>query len=250
MIDTIEPQSALIAQNAVDLHNTYLPYRNSTVPFPAESVAFWCYLMCVQAHHGVTGDMLELGVEHGGTAFLSICALGAGEEQVLVDRTRSPMFSEKFDRLPAERQAAVTFMATATQSAATQPLTQRRWRFIHIDAGHGYMDVKLDMERYAGLLSPDGILCCDDFFLNRWPDVTVAILDTYREAGLAPVALVNRKIYFSRQEGAAEVRDRLRASQSALAAFGRLNHWDVRLRDSPVEFFQIIPSRSVGGELI
>ena len=243
--DTLEHATHEIARKAVELHNAYIPFRNPTVPFPPESVAFWCYVLAMQAQYGIRGDMLELGVEHGGTAFLSINALNAGEEQVLVDLKRSAMFADKFDILPEQLQSAVTFIESGTQSAATAGLTDRQWRFIHIDAGHSYSDVKRDMERYAGLLQPDGLLCCDDFFINRWPDVTVAILDTYREADLLPVALVNRKIYFARSAEAPHARDRIRGAQAALGVFGEVRHWDVQLRDMPVDFFRILLKRGV-----
>lgn len=250
MSKAIDALHATLTRQAVHLHNAYVPYRNPTVPFPAESVAFWCYLFAVQSHHGSMGDQLELGVEHGGTAFLSINALASGAEQVLVDRTRSPAFSAKFELLPTDKKTSVRFLETGTQSETTMSLTQRKWSFLHIDAGHSYADVRLDMERYAALLAHGGILCCDDFFLNRWPDVTVAILDTYREAGVQPVALVNRKIYFGRSEDAEHLRARLRATFSVLEVFGKVSHWEVRLRDTPLDFYQIVPSRGVASEVL
>ena len=89
-----------ISQSAVNLHNDYLRFRNVEVPFPPESVTFWCYLFALHKVQGIAGDFLELGVQHGGTAFLSILGRNSSEKQFLVDLKRSSLFEEKWINLP------------------------------------------------------------------------------------------------------------------------------------------------------
>lgn len=240
---TLSPDA--VGDTAVTLHNAYLELRDPPVPFPPESVAFWSVLLAMQFEAQVKGDCLELGVEHGGTAFLSMLALRSEEQQVLVDLQKTDRFSEQFKKVDDATKNKVSFIKGSTQSADTDHLLEKTWRFIHIDAGHSYGAVKADMQRYACLLGKNGILCCDDFFLNRWPEVTMAILDTYQDAAVVPVALVNRKAYFARVDDADKVRGMIKAVSPALERFGKLNHWDVTLRGAMVDFYQIAPTATV-----
>lgn len=234
-----------ILEYAVSLHNEYLRYRNSNVPFPAESVAFWCYLLAAQNEEKIEGDLLELGVQHGGTAFLSSLACKEGENQILVDIERTDAFAQKFNTLPERVARRVTFVEASTASHATDWIRSREFRFIHIDAGHTYEAVRIDIERFGGLVQSNGIVCFDDFFTNRWPDVTLAVLDTYQQVGLRPLALVNRKAYFSREESHTAISELLRSNIGTLDAFGTTRVIDVFLRGQALLNIQIAPNANV-----
>jgi FkbM family methyltransferase len=232
------------------IHNTYLSLRNDGVPFPAESVAFWTGLLALQNLAGITGDMLELGLEHGGTAFLSVCALRDGEQQVLIDLKRSERFEEKYVLLPEKKATAIQFYETGTQSPPTNELSNRNYRFIHIDAGHTYEAVKADMIRYAGLLKEGGILCCDDFFTIRWPDVTIAVLETFELHNLVPLFLVNRKIYFCRLLDYPQWKDCFDKNVNLFDTFGVFKIWDTLMKGYSTITGQIVPKAYVGRQMI
>ena len=143
-----------LARDCVALHNAYLPFRNEGVPFPPESLAFWCFLLNLQTRVGVEGKLLELGVQHGGTAFLSILSMCEADQQILVDLHRTDLFAARFAELPAARQRRTHFIEAPTASASTDHLLDQKYRFIHIDAGHTYDLVKADMERFAPTENP------------------------------------------------------------------------------------------------
>jgi hypothetical protein len=102
--------TADIAKHAVTLHNKYLKFRNENVPFPAESVSFWCFLLAIQNKHHIEGNLLELGVQYGGTAFLSSLSCIGREEQILVDITKTSLFEEKFALLPTKIARRIKFV--------------------------------------------------------------------------------------------------------------------------------------------
>jgi len=237
-----------VAEVSCNLHNRYFPLRHPNVPFPVESIAFWCFLFALQDKFGPHGNLLEVGVEQGGTAFLSILALRADEQQTLIDLKRSERFDEKWALLDAQTQSKIVFHEMNSQDLRLENLTQTRWRFIHLDAARTYDGAVRDMSRYAPLLIEGGVLCVGDFFTNRWPDVTIAILDTYKKAGLLPIALVNRKAYFCRSEDAPVLINRILANLEALTAFGTIQHWDVKMQGTPLVLIQIKTKPSVGRE--
>lgn len=221
-----------LAARIVDLHNAYLPFRNKTVPFPPESVAFWCYLLALQDKMELVGDFLELGVEHGGTAFLSILALKDNADmQILADIKRSPLYDDMFDKLPETVQCRVDFRVCNSTSPQLEDIRSRRFRFIHIDAGHEYENVISDIRLFSDCLTEKGILCMDDVFEIRWPGVTEAVLDEFPRHDLAPVALVNRKFYFSRQHAAEMWRSQIHDNLDALGVMGSIRSWEVVMRD-------------------
>ncbi|MEM6693546.1 MAG: class I SAM-dependent methyltransferase [Pseudomonadota bacterium] len=128
------------------LHGRYWPYRHHDVPFPIESVVAWYTLFALQDDLGVTGDVLEMGVEHGGTAFLAMMALRDSERLELIDIEKSPRFAEKAAALPEDVADRVVFHECSTRSETLSEITARQFRFVHIDAGHSKADV-LDVLR-------------------------------------------------------------------------------------------------------
>lgn len=229
MIDIV-PMTML---SPVDRHNRLLDYRDNRVPFPPESVAFWCFILSLQEQLGVKGDFLEMGVEHGGTAFLTmLSAAHAGAHQTLIDLKTSPRFSETFERVTPEMKAATTFLETSTFSPNLDDVAAKRYRFIHIDASHDYEGVKKDALRFGGSIQDDGVLCFDDVFEIRWPGVTQAVFEAIPQIGVEPIAFVNRKLYCAKAGMASTYRKAIIENVDALEPFGSARHWTTYFLDS------------------
>ncbi len=225
-----------LREYATALHNRYLPLRNTNVPFPFESVAFWCFAFGLQKELEIAGDILEVGVEHGGTAFLSVLALTSDEKIRLVDLKKSPLFEEKFKLLPEEAKAKVHFYEGNSQvlCQTNDVISGRKYRFVHIDAGHQKQDVVKDIETISPLLAVNGLLCLDDVFEIRWPGVTEAVIETLPKTDLTPVAMVNRKLYTCRSADRELYFNNIQKLSEAISMFGSFRIWTEEFLGVPI----------------
>lgn len=215
----------MTAKAIARLHGAYLTFRNDKVPFPLESVIAWYALFAAQEQLQIKGDILEMGVEHGGTAFLEAVALAEHEQLELIDIKTSPRFAEMVATLPEALAARVHFHECSTRAPSLDEIAARQYRFVHIDAGHAKQDVVDDVTRFAGSVAANGILCCDDVFEIRWPGVTEAVLEAVPPTGLVPFLFVNRKLYFCAPDMSVPYRTALEGMIPNLEAFGPVRHW-------------------------
>ena len=207
------------------LHESYTTVRNEGVPFPLESVVAWYAVFALQEHLNVSSDILEMGVEHGGTAFLEMMALREDETLDLIDLKKSPRFAEMFETLSPDLAARVRFHERSTRSPQLDVVAGRRYRFVHIDAGHSKQDVLDDIGRFAGCVSEDGILVLDDVFEIRWPGVAEAIFEAVPKTDLVPFLFVNRKLYLAKGAAGARYRATLIEALPELSELGPIRHW-------------------------
>lgn len=214
------------------LHNDYISFRNDGVPFPLESVIAWYALLALQEQRNIRGNILEMGVEHGGTAFLGVVALREDERIDLIDLKKSPRFTNVAESLPITIASRVHFHECSTRSPELSKIAQQRFRFVHIDAGHSRQDVFHDIGRFAACVAQDGILCLDDVFEIRWPGVTEAMFEAIPFTGLVPFLFVNRKLYLAPAEIADLYRQMLVAALPEIEAFGPVRHWTEKMLGS------------------
>lgn len=207
------------------LHTAYLPYRNTGVPFPIESVVVWYFLLAVQRKLNVAGNILEMGVEHGGTAFLEAASLEETETLTLIDLKQSERYAQMAETLPDTLKKQITFHECSTRSPALDEVQAQRFRFVHIDAGHSMEDVCDDFERFADCVAEDGLLCLDDVFEIRWPGVTEAVFKMVPESNFVPVFFANRKLYLAHKAKADTYLSAFDDTVSVLSDFGQLRHW-------------------------
>ena len=181
-------------EDTFDLLAEYIVRRPRRGPFPLESAFTWSILLNAQSANSIRGDMLEIGVEFGTSAFLLLDALHKKEHLTLVDLIKTREWIEGCSG-PYSDRTNFTFLEGNSHKLDPNLLpTGCRW--IHVDGGHLYDHVLKDLQLTAHRLSDDGILVLDDFFEIRWPDVTTAFVDFMRtEPGLQPFLLVNRKVY-------------------------------------------------------
>lgn len=151
-----------------------------TLPKQAMLMAFILNRMAVQ---GLRGDLLELGVYHGRSAILLAMALRPREKLHLVD----PLTSRSRKELEANI-TAVTERDDIVDQLLIDPrfshevrrdlsALRGRYRFVHIDAGHGHTDVYRDLALADELLNREGVAVVDDFFASGRPDVTEAVYE-------------------------------------------------------------------------
>ncbi|WP_417726893.1 class I SAM-dependent methyltransferase [Roseovarius sp.] len=215
----------MLSRTIARLHKDYVTYRNDGVPFPLESVIAWYVLLALQEQRTIRGNIMEMGVEHGGTAFLGTVALREDEHIDLIDLKKSPRFAKVAERLPTALASRVHFHECSTRAPELAEIAKQLFRFVHIDAGHSKQDVLDDIGRFAGCVAPDGILCLDDVFEIRWPGVTEAIFEAIPSTGLVPFLLVNRKLYLAHKDMAGVYRDMLVAALPEIEVFGNMRHW-------------------------
>lgn len=207
------------------LNDRYAPIRDEAVPFPVESVFVWYFLLAIQKEAGITGDILEMGVEHGGTALLEAVSLADDENLVLIDFRRSERFAVAKAKLDQSIQDRITFLECSTRSPELSEVESRKFRFVHIDAGHSKEDVVLDFERFAECVSEDGLLCMDDVFEIRWPGVTEALHEVVPKSDFVPVFFANRKLYLARKKAAGMYQKAILENVAELDMFGTVRHW-------------------------
>jgi hypothetical protein len=207
------------------LHSGYIPFRYKNVPFPVESVLVWYFLLAVQKNLNISGNVLELGVQHGGTAFLEAVSLAPDETLTLIDFKISEQFSQMQATLPDRVKTQIIFHETKTTSPELDDVGRQSFRFIHIDAGHSFEDVCADFKRFSGCLADDGLLCMDDVFEIRWPGVTEAVFKMVPDTDLVPVFFANRKLYLARRAFAQTYIEAFEKELDVLAAFGQLRSW-------------------------
>ena len=181
------------------LLSTYIGKRPRRGPFPIDSALTWSILLSTQSANRISGQMLEIGVEFGTSAFLMLESLRPEEHATFIDVKRTEEWLQGIGG-PYQNMTNHSFIIGNTLQMRPQQMPSN-CRWIHIDGGHLYQHVSNDLLLTIDSLAEEGVMVLDDFFEIRWPDVTAAILDFLREQQRpVPFLLVNRKLYCARSE--------------------------------------------------
>ncbi len=143
--------------------------------FVDEAIACWDYLLSTQAAMKVGGNVLEIGVYRGKSALLAACHMAAPEVLLLNDIAPIDDVVEAVRSLrgPEVRTVVAKSFSLRTQAALAPLHGTMRW--IHIDGDHSGFSVAADLLTAELFLGDKGIICVDDFFSTRYPQVTAAV---------------------------------------------------------------------------
>jgi len=128
----------------------------------AFSMAAVDMLLAFQEKSGAKGGILEIGTYKGKSAVILGSHLRDGERLVLVD------INDYLDRTAIEPIKDSTDFIIAPSEKLKSALPRYRakrksFRFIHIDASHGYHETFHELQMAEELLAPLGIIAMDDF---------------------------------------------------------------------------------------
>ncbi|SDY70669.1 class I SAM-dependent methyltransferase [Nitrosomonas sp. Nm33] len=203
----------------------YLAVRRGNHPFPPDSVATFAFVLGLQEANDVRANLCEMGVEHGGTAFLLAHSFRHDEVLNLIDLKMPDRFATTLAELSPDLQSRICFYEASTTSPSLDTLSQQEFRIVHIDAGHTKEAVAQDATWFAYCLSPRGVTVFDDVFEIRWPCVTEALLDYLPSSRLAPFMILDRKLCCYRNEDHAFYLSEVRNNLHVFDTFGSLRSW-------------------------
>lgn len=203
----------------------YEGLRSGHYPFNVESILAFNFSLILNEKFVSASDMLEIGVEFGGTALLIAQYLRENETLHLVDLKKTERFAESFERLDPNLQNGIKFWECSSRSDELSSLDHQKFRYIHIDGGHSKQDVHDDAQRFAHQLTDFGICVFDDFFEIRWPGVTEAVLENLSDSSIAPFLLVDRKLYCTRKENHADLLAAAQDDMRLIEPYAGIRSW-------------------------
>jgi len=134
-----------------------------------ETEVVWDYLLSVQNQMNVVGDLFEIGVYKGRSAYLASLYLKDGETIILVDIND---MTDVASQIGAMRRKYVTYVGN---SSCINLNTLREWRgtvrWFHIDGDHSGFSTANDLALAASFLGDKGIISVDDFMNWQYPQL-------------------------------------------------------------------------------
>jgi hypothetical protein len=199
-----------------------------------QSLFGWC--LDWQSSHGVSGDLVELGVYKGKSAILlgsflrdeetliacdlfgrpaSEADIGPGASQFYRDRLCRQDFETNyrsfFGSLPRIVEGPSSTILSYVEPGSS--------RFVHIDAAHRFSNVLQDVAATRTMLCDDGIVVLDDYRTAHTPGVAAAVWESVLHGGLVPLCVSDAKFY-----GTFTASDHIRQSLLQWLATRKLPH--------------------------
>jgi predicted O-methyltransferase YrrM len=166
--------------------DVFHPIRDIRGYLTYDDCTHFALVMQLQTALGLRGDMLEIGTYFGRSTAVIAHYLDTGEQLVACDPFEAEVVYGY--ESPPTRDAVeqnVSRLSSAARDGRLEifegfsrdlDLTNRSFRFVHIDGSHRFEDALADMTLAAGHLIPGGVLVVDDYEHPDFPDVARAVI--------------------------------------------------------------------------
>jgi hypothetical protein len=155
--------------------------------FKEGAIATWDSLLALQTSLRLRGNLMEIGVSKGKSAALMALHTRPCETCVFVDLALRWEAVDLIEAIRPQNNLWVRDMSQNIRRDGRLMALAGTFRWIHVDGEHSGRAVLNDLEVAAALLSPEGVICLDDFMSPAYPQVTMAafrFLDRDREFSL------------------------------------------------------------------
>lgn len=211
----------MLTKDYNELLSEYIKIKPKSIPMRLEStLVFYCFISLLKKIKAEC-NLLELGVEKGGSALFLLLCMDKRDLITLVDQRRSVEFEKALKMIGGIRKEQLKYFVTKTNDRNTISKIDRKFDFIHIDAGHMYDQVYEDLMLYTPKLSDNGVLVMDDFFQPRLPGVTEAVYEYLFESkscDLIPIVNCFNKLYLCNRKYLAEYQKRFKKIYNSLSS--------------------------------
>jgi len=144
-------------------------------------MVLWDFFFAAQARLGVSGDFLEIGVYKGRSAVLGALYLRAEERAIFVDINLPEEIRNLIGRAKPENNIFLERRSGDLLSERALRESPGGFRWCHIDGDHTGYSTADDLHTAAYLIRERGIICVDDFFHFRYPQLTAAVYGFLRD---------------------------------------------------------------------
>jgi hypothetical protein len=160
---------------ATPLETYFSRFGSTPGYFVDAAIACWDFFLSVQRQMAVPGNFLEIGVLSGRSALLAACHMQHGEYCILNDISPVDEAVAKINTLGGPSVQVAISKSSALLTAAELRRFHGTARWIHVDGDHTGHSVMNDLRVAEWFLADRGIVCVDDFFSSRYPQVTAAV---------------------------------------------------------------------------
>jgi hypothetical protein len=177
--------------------------------FSEESAKLFALLLTIQRNHELNGDILEFGVYHGKSAILLGYFLYSNDKLVVNDifesqhlnislsgGTYHPPSIDKFTSNYKKFHANISNLTIYSCSSDQIKNVDVNPRFIHIDAGHSFEELRTDLLNSIALATRTNfsysIIVIDDVFNKDFPEVHISMYETLKLSDIFVPLLVSK----------------------------------------------------------
>jgi predicted O-methyltransferase YrrM len=141
-----------------------------------ESMCIWDFLLHLQSQTWGPASLLEIGVYYGRSAMMLALHCKQDEKLLLIDLSEFVEEARKtLTKFNTVKFEIIKEPSSGGQSWALVPRYAHTFRWIHIDGDHKAETVWNDLSLANDLLADTGIICVDDFFNPRYPQLTYVV---------------------------------------------------------------------------
>lgn len=180
---------------------------------PVDQAAFSWILRFQHAHPPAA--LVELGTYLGKSAILianhrraeevlTVCDLfeAAGDSPLIDEQERAYLASQGLSQAAFERNFLAFHrdlprIVSAPSAQITRHVAPDTARFVHVDAGHGYAQVREDLASARVMLRETGVVAINNHRKPETPGVAAAVWEAVMTGGLNPFLTTPSKIYAS-----------------------------------------------------
>jgi hypothetical protein len=139
------------------------------------AIATWDFFLGAQASMKLAGNALEIGVLHGKSALLLACHMRRGERLILNDISPVEETVARIRGLDGPEPLVVVAKSSSLPVRPDLAPFHGTARWVHVDGDHTGFNAMNDLMVAERFLGDMGIICVDDFFHPRYPQVTAAV---------------------------------------------------------------------------
>lgn len=162
----------------VDISNKFQYYQenfeNIEGFFIKEAQGIWDFFLSIQQQMNVSGDLIEIGVYKGKSAILGSLYLEENEKIILIDINNIRETEEMIHSIKElQVEKFIGKSSEFVRSEVFKNTSNVRW--FHIDGDHSGFSTTTDLEIAAQIVRERGLICVDDFFNIRYPQLAASV---------------------------------------------------------------------------